>query len=131
MSEEKKVDEIESVEDLLEKTLELLAPKITHDNTPTCSLIQPKPRKKFKWRKTIELEKANEDVMPNPLGFLRGAECVHGCGAAFSIMSYAVTGTFGVDRDLRAGAVAQGWTVVTRLSGHLEYACPGCLLKAA
>jgi hypothetical protein len=149
MVEEKKPGQSDdNVEDLLEKSLKLVTapndqhhleeglphplPEIEHDDTPTCSLIQPKPRRKWtRMRATADLEKMNEDVMPPIGGYTHTRVCGSCADETHVENSLHPRGTSGADWEVRDHAVAEGWDVRLLISGHLLYTCSRCRLKAA
>jgi hypothetical protein len=148
MIEEKKDENLEA---LLEKSLIALqaqrdgqaepeaevAPTATvlnlADHRPTCSLIQNKPTRPYKRMN----KRNNSGLLPKedspaviPQVFTHERACV-GCDAVIRVTgSNYPRGTCGADWEARNTAILSGWNVCLRISGHLEYTCPRCALKA-
>jgi hypothetical protein len=143
MVEEKKE---ENVEALLEKSLELIAPVKVEaptliaplrlvDDRPTCSLIQDKPTRPYHRRNKHNapniVERRGDNVAVGFRNWAHERQCTH-CSAVIRVaMSTYPRGTSGADWEIREAAILEGWEVVLRLSGHLQYTCPSCLLKVA
>jgi hypothetical protein len=118
-----------------EKKEETPLPTLEHPPEPTRSLIQPKPTRKYTRRNKFNIQ----NILPDPPGtapvgfqnWTHERSC-HRCSAVIRVaLSQFPRGTIGADFEVRSAAIGDGWDVRLRISGHLQYACPRCRLKAA
>lgn len=143
MIEEKKD---ENVEGLLEKSLEFVEQGKQRPNvppppplpTPALAALPPPtplpPRRKYQRRNAFNLPSVEPASKPVSVGFMNWSherQCVS-CSAVIRIaMSMYPRGASSADWEIREAAILEGWEVQLRLSDHLQYTCPRCLLKAA